>query len=225
VAEPGNHGRLTLFIVIFFAVWAVRATVLFFIDEKIHSEYALFAYSNLIKFLLWVVPAALYIRYVDKRPVMRYLRLTTRPNGRALIYSILIAALYFAATILFETLVSGRNLKSLTAATPVEWLRVLLVVSISPVSEEILFRGFVLSKLNEITGFWKANLVTAALFVFIHWPHWLWRNGFHRSMIQVSLGIFVLALLLGYLVRLTGSLWPSIATHILNNFLSHFLGT
>jgi membrane protease YdiL (CAAX protease family) len=102
---------------------------------------------------------------------------------------------------------------------------VLAFIFFSPISEEILFRGFVLNKLAERLKFWMANLLTAVLFTLIHWPFWIWRNGLNGWLIQTSAGIFLLAILLGYVVKLTNSLWPAVAVHIANNFLAHFLHT
>lgn len=214
---------LLVFIFLFFAVWALRATVLFFIDERLHSTVLSAVYSNAVKFLLWVVPAVIYLRVVDRKPALAYLKLTTPINKRGLGYILLISALYFAATILFETRVGGKNLNDLYAASLVEWLSALAFVFFSPISEEILFRGFVLHQLADRMKFAAANLITAALFTLIHWPFWLWRNGFHLSTLQNSVGILLLAILLGYAVKLTNSLWPAVAIHIANNLLAHFL--
>jgi CAAX amino terminal protease family. len=221
--RSSSFKHLLLFILLFFAVWTVRATVLFFIDEHIHSEVLISIYSNAVKFLLWVVPAVIYLRKLDRQPALGYLKLTTPINKKGLAYAIVISLLYFAATIVFENRVGGKNLHALVAASPAEWLRALAFIFFSPISEEILFRGFVLNKLAEGLKFWLANLLTAVLFTLIHWPFWIWRNGFQGWIIQASAGIFLLAILLGYIVKLTNSLWPAVAVHIANNFLAHFL--
>jgi CAAX protease family protein len=216
---------LLIFLLLFFAVWTLRATALFFIDERIHSEVLSSVYSNAVKFLVWVVPAAVYVRFIDRRPAPGYLKLTTPINKRGLVYGLLLSALYFAATMAFETRVGGKSLHDLLAASPAEWLRALAFIFFSPISEEVLFRGFVLHKLAEGLRFWMANLATAVLFTLIHWPFWLWHNGFHLSTLQASAGILLLAILLGYVVKLTNSLWPAVAVHIANNLLAHFLHT
>jgi membrane protease YdiL (CAAX protease family) len=224
-ATPSSFKPLLIFIVLFFVVWALRATALFFIDERIHSQVLGSVYSNAVKFLLWVVPAVIYLRVIDQKPALAYLKLTTPINKRGLAYLVVITALYFAATILFETRVGGKNLNDMRAASLVEWLTATAFIFFSPISEEILFRGFVLHQFAKRLRFWAANLITATLFTLIHWPFWVWRNGFHLSIIQNSVGILLLAILLGYAVKLTNSLWPAIVIHIINNLLAHFLHT
>lgn len=90
--------------------------------------------------------------------------------------------------------------------------------------EEILFRGLVLRELTERFDFLTANLVTALLFVAIHWPNWLWMYGYQNWMPATALAIFLLALLLGMLVRITGSIWPSVGAHAANNLIARLIG-
>ncbi|HKG20776.1 MAG TPA: type II CAAX endopeptidase family protein [Blastocatellia bacterium] len=222
-SKRGSTAALTLFLASFFVAWSLRATAFYFIDEGIQSGLSKSIYSNAIKFALWVIPALAYVAFVKKREPLGYLRISAPVGGRRLLYSALAIALYFAGVVAFERFGSGKTLAPLFASSAREWLSVLLGVAFSPVSEEILFRGFILRELGERAGFWWANLLTSILFVSIHWPHWLWATGFKPWMVITSATIFILSLFLGYLVRLSGSVWPSVAAHILNNFIASFL--
>ena len=119
------------------------------------------------------MPAVIYLRQLDRQTALAYLKLTTPINKKGLVYTLLIGALYFAATIVFETRVGGKTLNDLYAASPAAWLKAFAFIFFSPISEEILFRGFVLNQLAERLKFWTANLITAALFTLIHWPFWI----------------------------------------------------
>ncbi|MCI0487021.1 MAG: CPBP family intramembrane metalloprotease [Blastocatellia bacterium] len=218
--QPVSLKPFLIFMALFFLVWAIRATALFFIDRSFQSDFAIQAYSLMVKFLLWVVPAFIYVKALDRRNPSEYLKLATSIRKRDFFYAAVAIFLYFAAVLLIEMGAKGRNLDLLYGRETSESLKILLLTSISPLFEEILFRGFVLNKLGESLDFWKANLVTAFLFTAIHWPHWLWRNGFQTSMLTTSAAIFILACFLGYLVRKTNSLWPSVVAHIINNFIS-----
>src|SRR5689334_8662838 len=90
--QPTSHQSppfkpLLIFISLFFVVWITRATVLFFIDERISSEGWRLVYSNAVKFLIWVVPAVIYLRKVDHQPALGYLKLTTGINKKGLLYA------------------------------------------------------------------------------------------------------------------------------------------
>ncbi len=103
-------------------------------------------------------------------------------------------------------------------------LSVLAAVSLSPVIEELLFRGFVIYKLEEKTSFWKANLIQAFLFTAMHWPNWVWVNGFQIQIVAASMGVFIVAILLGWVLKKGNSIWPLVVVPIVNNFLAAFLG-
>lgn len=218
-----NTSALFLYLALFFCVWALRATVFFFVDEGIRTDFGKAVYSNAVKLLVWVVPVLLYLKFYEGRGPLRYLKLTTRPKPRGLALAALAAAVFFAAVVIFERLTSGRNLQSLYAASPPAVALTLLSVSASPVLEEIMFRGFVLGELWERVSFLRADLLASALFVLAHWPYWLWANGFGKVMLGTSLSIFVLSVFLGYVLKWTNSLWPCVAVHLFNNFLNAFL--
>jgi len=50
------------------------------------------------------------------------------------------------------------------------------------------------------------------------------KHGRGFGLLATSVSIFGIGLLLGYLVRRTNSLWPSVVTHMLNNFISATMG-
>jgi membrane protease YdiL (CAAX protease family) len=75
------------------------------------------------------------------------------------------------------------------AATPL-WYRVLLVTRAS-LSEEIIFRGYVIQRIEELTGSRiLAAAVSVAAFAYAHFAYWGW-----VPLISVSIGGLVLALL------------------------------
>ena len=85
-----------------------------------------------------------------------------------------------------------------------------LVVILAPFAEELLFRGMLYPLLRERIGVVGAIVVSAAMFSAIH-------------VIPILLpGLFVIGLLLGYLRERSGSIWPCIFYHVLQNGLALF---
>ena len=78
---------------------------------------------------------------------------------------------------------------------------------VTPITEEIFFRGFVLSGLVSRLGGGWALIVSAVVFSLSH------------LSVETLIPIFVTGLLLGWLYRQTGSLWPSIFAHAGQNAL------
>jgi uncharacterized protein len=90
-------------------------------------------------------------------------------------------------------------------------LSALLTCVLAPISEEILFRGFIFQALRSWRGTWPAAIVTGLLFGGIH-------AGSAPAVDLVPLAALGFALCLLY--RYTGSLYPCIAAHSLNNSLA-----
>lgn len=79
---------------------------------------------------------------------------------------------------------------------------------IGPVTEEVLFRGFLQPALKEVMGGMKAILLTSFFFALIHFN------------LYIFIQIFILGLLLGYLYEKTGTLVAPLSVHILHNSVS-----
>jgi uncharacterized protein len=88
----------------------------------------------------------------------------------------------------------------------------LLIVVVAPVSEEIFFRGFLFGGLRRGTSFAVAALVSAGIWGLFHY------TGPGTWGVVIQLTVFGLAL--AWVYERTGSLWPPIALHVLNNALA-----
>lgn len=93
-----------------------------------------------------------------------------------------------------------------------QWLVALLVVGVgAPLSEELLFRGFLLSALAASrVGFFHGAVITTALWTVLH-------AGYSLAGIAE---VFLIGLYFSWLLWRTGSLWVAIVCHALyNSFL------
>jgi membrane protease YdiL (CAAX protease family) len=91
---------------------------------------------------------------------------------------------------------------------------ILLFCVIAPICEEFLFRGFIFGALRNWRGPWIAAILTGMLFGAIH-------AGSAPAVDLLPLAL--LGMLLCGLRQVTGSLYPAIALHALNNAIA--LGT
>lgn len=87
---------------------------------------------------------------------------------------------------------------------------VLVFGLVAGVTEEIFFRGFMLTRLREHWGGPRAIVVTAACFGVLHVDP----NGIHMVV------AFAMGLYLGFVVERTGSTLPAIVCHVVNNVVS-----
>jgi membrane protease YdiL (CAAX protease family) len=93
---------------------------------------------------------------------------------------------------------------------------VLLIAAglVAPFVEELFFRGFLFGTLRRRHPLWQAYLVSAVLFTVLH-------NDPSRmtpaQMAGLSIGIAMLALMLAWVYQRTGSLYPGMLAHAVNN--------
>jgi membrane protease YdiL (CAAX protease family) len=87
-----------------------------------------------------------------------------------------------------------------------------LVIVAAPITEEVFFRGFMFAGLRRAMPFAAAALLSAAIWGIFHY------TGGGSWGVVLQLGIFGVAL--AWLYERTGSIWPTIAVHALNNALA-----
>ena len=90
----------------------------------------------------------------------------------------------------------------------------------SAFAEEVFFRGLVLTEMSDRMSFWRANVLSGILFVSMHWPHRIWRDGLTGSVFTDAPALLLIALALGYVTRRSGSIWPGVLFHAANNALT-----
>jgi uncharacterized protein len=119
--------------------------------------------------------------------------------------------LYFAVTLSaggLDPLADWQRDQGLLQSADVALLMVVLAVG-APLSEELIYRGFLLSALARTRlGFWGAALVVTAVWTALH----------DYSAFGV-VGVFTMGLVLSWLLWRTGSLRVAIFCHALNNAL------
>jgi len=109
----------------------------------------------------------------------------------------------------------SQDIQQLGANTPLAWRipLVLIVVSLGPMVEELLFRGVLLSTLLQRWGAGWAVAISSLMFALVHLPglQWQWFG---------LPDLLLLALLLAWLRLRSRSIWPGVLAHGINNLLA-----
>ena len=87
---------------------------------------------------------------------------------------------------------------------------VVLIAGLAPIAEELFFRGFVFSGLRSRMTMLPAALISGLVFGLVHAP----------TGITTVVPLAVLGAVLAWLYDKTGSLWPPVIAHVLNNALA-----
>lgn len=86
----------------------------------------------------------------------------------------------------------------------------LSLVVIAPIFEEILFRGYLFSKLKKVAHIIVAILITSAVF------------GLAHGAWNVAIDVFVLSIVMCVAREITGSLWAPILLHMSKNAIAFY---
>ena len=83
--------------------------------------------------------------------------------------------------------------------------------------------GLVLQRVEHYTAFYTANALSSGLFVTVHLPGWTFAGSPSAGgLLSSAAYVFVVALMLGYLLKKTGSLWACVVTHTMSNWGASF---
>lgn len=214
--------QLTLFLVAFFALWTLRATWGYAIDESIASPIPRAAYSSVVKLVLWVIPAVTFAYRFRNPDPAKYLGLSVWPTQRCWRLCLAVTGAFLLATALME-LGLGKKTFSITGLATLPLTLWFLQLGLSPWIEEVLFRGLVMKELLQLLPEYLATILTSLLFMGIHLPYWLAHGGATRVMAANAVGVFIFSLLASWLYARSESIWPPTIAHIANNVLASLL--
>lgn len=175
------------FFLTFFIVWAVCARVFWFSPVNDTLETALGRTETdlllrAITIVVWLGFAAAYLRATIRDRPIAYLNLRSNvPKGLAVGG---LVGLALVAKDLARVLLLGGRAPDLAGLTPARFL--------SPFVEEVVFRGLILRRAQEYTGFWRANALSSILFVAIHLPGWTFAGAVSASRLLSSSAFIVL---------------------------------
>jgi len=210
VRNRTSFAPFLVYVAAFHLLWIAWPVFLYPRLVTVGSETLTYALINLsFRFLYWIAPVLLYLRYVDGVDPFEYLRMTP-PLRRGLILALVLTAINVIGT--FARF--GMPHLSLQRVT---WNSVLGTSFLIGLFEEIPYRGFMLRKFSERMNVWLANLVTSLLFLSIHLPGWIALHIFNPG---VAVSVFVLGVVFAWAVSYSGSLWSAIITHSANDCLT-----
>jgi len=136
--------------------------------------------------------------------------------------TLIVFAVYFALTVAIATIMSlfvpdnildqNQDLGFSQALSGLELLPVFLaLVFIAPITEEVLFRGFMFNGLRSKLSFWPAAVISSGIFAAAHWQ------------LNVGIDVFIMSLGLAWLYENTKTLWSPILLHMLKNAIAFVL--
>lgn len=212
--KPVDQRAFLTFVTCFYVAWTVRALgpVPHYILSLNLSPLKLALFSLVLKFSLWVVPVFLYLKFIDKMNPWEYLGLKAG-WCKGVLWGLIIGLVQISFYAGLNYFLKGKP-PTLNLGIG-SWLNGIILVGFI---EETLFRGFILQKLTDWIGFWRANSLTSILFMLIHFPGWVEAKSFTGLVMPIA--VLILGFLFGLAKKYTKSLWASIIFHSINNFVA-----
>lgn len=198
------------YLVLFYLAWTIKELWLI---EYIYSFGEIISplLEALVKSLIWIVPAWIYIKlYLHSIPIS-FLKMNVNVK-KGLLWGIFLSLLLGAFLILEAYFFNGVSFHFSLSFD--DYLNTLLMAGLA---EEIVFRGLILQELDKRMTFWKANLITALLFLVIHYPIWIYNDIIFQYGSHIY--VFIIGLLFGFVYKKTGSLWSVIILHAFHNYI------
>ncbi len=209
----------TAFASIVAVIIGLLSTVFSKLDLLYYDDNISMAYQIIASILFILVPFVIAYGVLKKKKIAGILPMGTTYNRKAAVSLTMLCvplmifstfAINFVSTIIQEmlgiTFTTGVEDPKIVGAEGI-FIAVLSTAVLPAVLEEIVVRGIVMQPLRRFGD--KFAIVASALIFGI----------MHGNMVQIPYTV-VAGLFMGYLAIATGSLWPSIILHFINNFYS-----
>ncbi len=166
-----------VFLVVFFTffTWALRVALLNF--DTLSNLTLAGTLNEALRFAIFVGPVIVYLRYVERTPVLTFLKIK-RPHANSAWVLPVTGALFACWYLLLNGILEDGKAAGAGLA-PI----LFTILSPATLAEEVYFRGFLLNKFRQGTSFWRANLLSSLLFVLIHFPGWFALDRFSTPLV------------------------------------------
>jgi len=210
--------HIIIYLIIFFAVWSVRELVIQPVFLSPLSDISSEIIGEVIKLLVWTLPAVLLIRYFqnDMRIGLKEM-FTTKPKWFKDAPIILVLVLIVP---ILQALVHGGGIAIDPNFNPVRLIGTVFFVGIT---EEIVFRGFLLNATLKKMKLWSAIALNAVLFYLIHIPIWIYQGQDITFFIWAIITVIAYSVLFAYSFIKTKNIFVPIILHMVLNLLSFSL--
>jgi len=211
--------RPLAFVAVMFVAWVLRLVALPVSNLAADDVMDARMIAELWRLAIWVVLPLSWVFWVERLDPR--LAIDQRPGQLA----------WLAWLVAILVTLGARGVEVLAGS---DWIAIppipsssLIVASVSlafaALCDEFVFRGLVLKGLRKRMAFWPANAAAAALYAAMLAPGWV-------ALVDINAGafgylfvsVYAFALLQGWLVRLTGTIWVAIAARFFNDFLQGF---
>jgi len=205
--------HIAVYLIIFFAIWTVRELVIQPVFLSSLDALMQQILGQTIKLLVWTLPAILLIRHFrDDMLVGLKEMFFTKPQWFKDAYILLLVFVPF----LGAWIASGQ----IAIDPDLEPTRLIGAVFFVGITEEIVFRGFLLNAFLKRMKMPYAVALDAVLFTLIHYPIWIYRGHDFSVFLTNSIAVLLISAFFAYSFIKTRNILVPIALHMIWNLLT-----
>ena len=207
-----TNTKIGIYLLLFFAVWSVRELAIQPVYLSRLSVVASEIIGEIIKLLVWTLPAILLIKhYKNDMSIGLKEMFTTKPKW---FKDAPILLLVFIP--ILQALVTHGTIAIDPNFNPTRLVGTVIFVGIT---EALVFRGFLLNTFLKRLEMKRAIALNEVLFVLIHYPIWIYQ-GLELSVFPISsLSVFIFGVLFSYSFIKTRNIFVPITLHMITNLL------
>lgn len=201
---------LVVYVIVFYSIWTVwEFWIKPFISNTIENEYiSQFVKSGVIKNLVWTLPAVLLINHF-KADI--YVGLKDMFKVRAQLLKYLPIFFLFTAYLLAGVILGKGKISISETFRLSDLIRVLFV----GITEEMVFRGWLLNATVSERKKWLPIIINALMFLLIHFPIWIYEGHFAENFQNLSfLGIIIVSIIFSLTFIKSKNIWIPILLHM-----------
>jgi len=210
--------HIVIYLVVFFSMWSAREL---YIQPALLSPLNAIASELIgagIKLLVWTLPAILLIRHFHNDMWLGLKEMFTNKLqwSRDYLFAAVIIILFVARPV--HAWLTYGELGLSPGFVPI---RLVGAVAFVGITEEIVFRGFLLNALLKKIKMQYAVVVDAILFTLIHYPIWIYREFDVSDFATASIQVAILSVGFAYSFIKTRNILVPIALHMAWNLSIH----
>jgi membrane protease YdiL (CAAX protease family) len=185
------------------------------IDSSLHDDSPWITALSTVGLDGCVVAAVVGVAAMTTRPQLWHFGFRSAPLRHSIAIAFMAVVAFLAFELTYSAIFNPKNPQKIVDDLGADQSTALLVtgaiavIVVAPIAEELLFRGFLFRVLRMRMAFWAAALIDGVLFGLVH-----------GSLVILPVLAF-LGVALCWVYERTGSLFPCIAIHALNNTIAY----
>lgn len=204
--------KIGIYLIIFFAIWSVRELVIQPLYLSPLNPIVSALIGEAIKLLVWTLPAILLISYFQNDMQIGLKEMfTTKPKW---FKDAPVLLLVFVPVL--RAFLAHRMIAVAPDFDPTRLIGGVLFVGIT---EEMVFRGFLLNAFLKKLEMKRAIALNEVFFVLIHYPIWIYNGLGVTAILTSSISVFVIGAFFSYSFIKTRNIFVPIVLHMVWNLL------